>query len=58
MPVITSPGVFGFHPNADITKDMNETQLLTDSLLTCSSEGGGGGSSDYERLLKEICTKI
>jgi len=32
--------VFGFHPNADITKDMNETNLMLDSLLLCSAEGG------------------
>lgn len=38
---------------------MNETNALTDSLLTCSSSsGGGGGGSDYENLLNEVCSKI
>lgn len=59
IPAIVKPGVFGFHPNADITKDMNETNFLCDSLLTCSAQGGGGGGgSDYENLLNEVCSKI
>ena len=37
FPIITPPDVFGLHTNADITKDMNETNSFTDSLLICSS---------------------
>lgn len=33
LPVQPRPEVFGFHDNADVTKDMNETTLLVDSLL-------------------------
>ena len=40
LPLLTSAEVFGFHPNADITKDMNETNNLLESLLICSAEGG------------------
>ena len=36
FPTITSPSVFGFHSNADITKDIGESNLLLDSLLICS----------------------
>lgn len=37
----TNPEILGFHQNADITKDINESNLLLDSLLITSSEGGG-----------------
>lgn len=39
LPLVAPPEVFGFHLNADITKDMNETNMLNDSLLICSSHG-------------------
>jgi len=51
--------VFGFHPNADITKDMNETNLLASSLLLCTStEGAGSGKVTMEDVLDELCNKI
>ncbi len=37
IPLNPAPQVFGFHPNADITKDINETNMLLDSMLLCSS---------------------
>lgn len=37
LPHIIHPNVFGFHSNADITKDINETNALLDSVLLCSS---------------------
>lgn len=55
LPLITPPDVFGFHANADITKDMNETQQLMNSLLICSSEGGEGGGASFEGTLNALC---
>lgn len=37
----TPPGVYGFHSNANITKELNETSLLLNTLLACQGSGGG-----------------
>lgn len=58
MPIETPTDVFGFHPNADITKNMNETLLMTDSLLSCSSAGGGSGKRSQGDVINELCDKI
>ena len=40
FPINTHPSVFGFNSNADITKDLNETNLILQSMLACNAEGG------------------
>ncbi|CAG9334937.1 unnamed protein product [Blepharisma stoltei] len=55
LPDIAPPGIFGFHSNADITKNQNEaTSMFNSMLLTQSSGGGGGGggSSVEETVIK------
>lgn len=37
LPLSTAPAVFGLHDNADIAKDLQESQLLLDSLLLTQS---------------------
>lgn len=58
LPINTSPEVFGFHPNADITKDINETNLLLNSLLLCSNEGGTTAAGSTEDLLAKLIATI
>uniref|UniRef100_A0A670KA86 Dynein axonemal heavy chain 3 n=1 Tax=Podarcis muralis TaxID=64176 RepID=A0A670KA86_PODMU len=58
LPIITHPGVFGLHENADITKDNQETNLLFNSvLLTLPRQAGGGGKSPQE-LAQDVLSKL
>eukprot|EP01016_Furgasonia_blochmanni_P037108 TRINITY_DN4329_c0_g1_i8.p1 TRINITY_DN4329_c0_g1~~TRINITY_DN4329_c0_g1_i8.p1 ORF type:complete len:618 (+),score=166.94 TRINITY_DN4329_c0_g1_i8:79-1854(+) len=58
FPIVTEPEVFGLHQNADITKDLNETGLLLNSILLCQSESGGGESSSQDEVLNKLITTI
>jgi hypothetical protein len=43
LPLFPQPEAFGLHANADITKDLQQTGLLLDTLLTAGGGGGGKG---------------
>ncbi|EGR31445.1 hypothetical protein IMG5_109350, partial [Ichthyophthirius multifiliis] len=58
FPILASTDVFGLHTNADITKDMNETNFFTDSLLICSSASSSGGGQSLEETLNNLCNNI
>jgi dynein heavy chain len=46
------------HPNADITKDMNESSALLESLLACSSESGSSKGASLEDTLNNLLDAI
>ena len=49
LPTFADPEIFGFHPNAAITKNQNHTnEVLNTILITMSSAGGSGGGSGDE----------
>eukprot|EP00931_Biecheleriopsis_adriatica_P059471 TRINITY_DN3558_c0_g2_i1.p1 TRINITY_DN3558_c0_g2~~TRINITY_DN3558_c0_g2_i1.p1 ORF type:complete len:4446 (+),score=1220.06 TRINITY_DN3558_c0_g2_i1:273-13340(+) len=46
LPLVSPPGVFGFHENANLTKEMGETyNMMRELLLTAGSGSSSGGSS-------------
>jgi len=58
LPLQTPPEVFGFHSNADITKDMNETNSLNNALLLCSPQEVGAAGSNFEDTLNSLIEQI
>lgn len=50
--------MFGFHANADITKDINETNLLLNSLLLCTGGGGGAEGASNDDILNKLVQNI
>jgi dynein heavy chain len=59
LPLIQSPEVFGMHENADITKDLAETSLLINSVLSTQAQSSNSsGSKSKDDVLNEICTGI
>ncbi|KAI5062354.1 hypothetical protein GOP47_0022893 [Adiantum capillus-veneris] len=43
FPAVPMPEAFGLHANADVTKDLNETNLLLTSMLKAATGGGSSG---------------
>jgi hypothetical protein len=44
LPRVAAPEVYGFHANADIAKDVKDTEIFLDSFgLTQSRDSGAGG---------------
>ena len=58
LPHLIHPNVFGFHANADITKDINETNLLLNSLLLCSSQSEESKGLSQEDILAKLVNTI
>ena len=58
LPIFPLPEAFGLHENADITKDLQNTNLMLDTLVLtgggagggAKGGGGGGGASDEEMV--------
>ena len=53
MPLQVDPGVYGFHSNASITKEINETNVLLAALIDTRGTGSGGGGGN-DKIVKFI----
>lgn len=59
LPSTQHPEVFGMHENVDISKDLQQTKLLFDSLILTQGGGSkGGGSSGGDNNLLDIASDI
>lgn len=58
LPLIAQPEVFGLHENADITKDLQETNQLLDSLMLTQSRDASGGGKSFEDTIREVAEDI
>ncbi|KAK7884177.1 hypothetical protein WMY93_027300 [Mugilogobius chulae] len=59
LPFTQHPEVFGMHENVDISKDLQQTRLVFDSLLLTQGGGGkGGGSAGSDHTLFDIANNI
>uniref|UniRef100_A0A3Q3KFG5 Uncharacterized protein n=1 Tax=Monopterus albus TaxID=43700 RepID=A0A3Q3KFG5_MONAL len=59
LPFSQHPEVFGLHENVDISKDLQQTKLLFESLLLTQGGGAkGGGSSGSDNTLYDIANDI
>ena len=58
LPAAQLPEVFGMHENTDISKELQETKLLFDSVLLTQGRSGGGGGGDTDAQLNNIAGDI
>ena len=58
LPLIQDPEIFGMHDNVNISKSLQETKQLFDSVLLTQGGAGGGGGGKSDDVLSEIAQDI
>jgi dynein heavy chain len=58
LPQFQEPEVFGFHENAAITKNLNETGGVLAAVMLCKADGGGGGGGNQDAAVTALANKI
>jgi dynein heavy chain len=58
LPLVTPPGVFGFHENANLTKFQNETYKMMDCLLLTMAQSSSGGGATAEDTVGAVADDI
>ncbi len=58
LPAAASAQVFGLHPNAEISREQQQTSLLLDSLVGTEDQGSGAGGDNVNSLLLDLASDI
>jgi dynein heavy chain len=59
LPNYQEPEAYGFHENAAITKNQNNTNNMLNTILICQgSGGGGGGGASSDSQIKKVADNI
>merc|ERR1719158_2290253 len=58
MSLVDPPGVFGFHENANLTREQNETYGMMDNLLLMVGQSSSAEGSSPEDTIKEVAEDI
>jgi dynein heavy chain len=58
LPQYPDPEVYGFHENAAITKNQNNTNRALENILLTQSTAGGGGGGGEDALINNLADSI
>jgi len=58
LPLVVPPGVYGFHENANLTREQGETYGMMDSLLLTLGQASAGGGASSEDAIRQVCSDI
>jgi dynein heavy chain len=58
LPQFPEPEIFGFHSNAAITKNLNETNATLTAVLMTQAQAGGGSDNDQDAIVNAIADNI
>lgn len=58
LPQFPEPEIFGFHANAAITKNMNETNATLDAVLLTIGQSSGGGDGNQDETVNKIADSV
>jgi dynein heavy chain len=58
LPQFPDPEVFGFHENAAITKELNETNNMLSAIMLTKQDGGGGAGDDQDAVVTKLADTI
>lgn len=58
LPQFPKPEIFGFHDNAAITKNVNETEEMLNVVMLTQGSGGGGEADNQDEIVNNLANSI